>query len=201
MFPDLSDFIDFSAVFIDAPIAMCVSQNQTILACNDAATSLFGNSRTVMLGKSWAFLYPSAVEFERSSSEIESAMTINRSYVGDRSMRRCSGELFWCRLSGVAMLSDQKLKRQIWTFTELRAHGDIYQTLSPREREVAALLVAGNTSKMIAGKVGLSPRTVEFYRRGLTQKLSATSFSDLIAKLINNLTESTVAVNSDIGRA
>jgi FixJ family two-component response regulator len=99
------------------------------------------------------------------------------------------------------MVSEQKLKRQIWTFTELRAHGGIYQTLSPREREVAALLVAGNTSKMIAGKVGLSPRTVEFYRRGLTQKLSATSFSDLIAKLINDLTESTVAVNSDIGRA
>src|SRR5205823_5624739 len=117
-----------------------------------------------LIGKSWAFLYPSAAEFTRFRFELANAMDMKQSYVGEKTMKRCTGELFGCRVSAVAMTSRQGVRRQIWAFSEVRVHRNVYQTLSPREREVAALLVTGNTSKMIAGKVGLSPRTVEFYR-------------------------------------
>lgn len=43
--------------------------------------------------------------------------------------------------------------------------------LTPREREVLAGIAAGETSRAIAGRLGLSPRTVETYRESLARKL------------------------------
>lgn len=43
--------------------------------------------------------------------------------------------------------------------------------LTPREREVLAGIAAGETSRAIASRLGLSPRTVETYRESLARKL------------------------------
>ncbi|MFN8651918.1 MAG: response regulator transcription factor [Gemmatimonadales bacterium] len=43
--------------------------------------------------------------------------------------------------------------------------------LTPREREVLAGIAAGETSRAIAERLGLSPRTVETYRESLARKL------------------------------
>jgi DNA-binding NarL/FixJ family response regulator len=43
--------------------------------------------------------------------------------------------------------------------------------LTPREREVLAGIAAGETSRAIATRLGLSPRTVETYRESLARKL------------------------------
>jgi two-component system response regulator FixJ len=45
------------------------------------------------------------------------------------------------------------------------------RTLSPRETEVLHCMVDGCGSKVIAHKLGLSPRTVEIYRSNLLKKL------------------------------
>jgi two-component system response regulator FixJ len=52
--------------------------------------------------------------------------------------------------------------------------------LSPRERDVLAGLVAGKPNKVIAGDLGISPRTVEVYRANLMAKLQAQSLSALV---------------------
>jgi len=43
--------------------------------------------------------------------------------------------------------------------------------LTPREREVLAGIAAGETSRTMAARLGLSPRTVETYRESLARKL------------------------------
>ena len=53
-------------------------------------------------------------------------------------------------------------------------------TLSPRERDVLAGLVAGRANKQIAFDLGISPRTVEIYRANLMDKMQAGSLSDLV---------------------
>lgn len=188
MFAKFLQGVDFAAVFSHAPIAMYVSQDDTILACNGAANALFVATGKTLIGKLTASLHPSAEESTHFKSEMTEAIEIKQSYLGDRVMKRSTGELFWCRITAVPMSTTGRHLKLIWTFTEVRMQRRVYQTLSPREREVAGLLVAGNTSKMIAVKVGLSPRTVEFYRRSLMQKFSATSFSDLLCQLMSDLT-------------
>ena len=52
--------------------------------------------------------------------------------------------------------------------------------LTPAERRVTDLIVAGQTNKMIARELGLSVRTVEVHRARLTEKLGLKSRADLV---------------------
>ena len=52
--------------------------------------------------------------------------------------------------------------------------------LTPRELEIAYLLVEGETSRSIAERLGLSMRTIEGYRSRLMSKLEITSLAKLV---------------------
>jgi len=55
-----------------------------------------------------------------------------------------------------------------------------YEALSPREREVMALVVRGLPNKQIAGTLGTSEATVKLHRGRSMQKMKAGSLADLI---------------------
>ena len=52
--------------------------------------------------------------------------------------------------------------------------------LSPREREVLGLLIAGKPNKIIARDLGLSPRTVEVHRARLMARLGVGSLAEAV---------------------
>ena len=52
--------------------------------------------------------------------------------------------------------------------------------LTPREHDVLLALVAGHPNKVIAGDLGISPRTVEIHRARVMQKMQAHSLSHLV---------------------
>jgi two-component system sensor histidine kinase/response regulator len=54
------------------------------------------------------------------------------------------------------------------------------ETLTQREREILEGIVAGKTSKAIAFHVGLSVRTVDFYRMQIASKLGVSGVSNLV---------------------
>jgi two-component system, LuxR family, response regulator FixJ len=55
-----------------------------------------------------------------------------------------------------------------------------FASLSERERQVLAALVAGKANKMIAHDLDISPRTVEIYRANVMSKMRAGSLSELV---------------------
>ena len=55
-----------------------------------------------------------------------------------------------------------------------------YERLTPREREVLPLVVAGLLNKQIAGEVAASERTVKFHRAHIMKKMEAESLADLV---------------------
>ncbi|MEW5726229.1 MAG: response regulator [Pseudomonadota bacterium] len=53
-------------------------------------------------------------------------------------------------------------------------------SLSTREREVMLLLVAGHPNKVVADRLGISPRTVEVHRAHVMEKTGARTLADLV---------------------
>ena len=64
--------------------------------------------------------------------------------------------------------------------TQVVAVTDRYATLSPREREVMALVTAGKMNKQIAADLGLSEVTVKIHRGAAMRKMGARSLADLV---------------------
>ena len=67
---------------------------------------------------------------------------------------------------------------------------DRYGTLSPREREVMALVTAGKMNKQIAGELRLSEVTVKIHRGAAMRKMGARSLADLV-RMADTLTNRT----------
>ena len=63
---------------------------------------------------------------------------------------------------------------------ELMELRDSYESLTPREREVMRLVVAGLLNKQIALKLGISEITVKAHRGKMMQKMKADSVADLV---------------------
>jgi DNA-binding NarL/FixJ family response regulator len=57
---------------------------------------------------------------------------------------------------------------------------DLYDVLSPREREILQLVAEGNTSAAVAEKLFLSVRTVENYRADIMRKMGFRHHTDLV---------------------
>jgi FixJ family two-component response regulator len=55
-----------------------------------------------------------------------------------------------------------------------------FAALSPRERQVMALVAAGKMNKQIAGDLGLSEITVKIHRGAAMRKMGARSLADLV---------------------
>jgi two-component system response regulator FixJ len=53
-------------------------------------------------------------------------------------------------------------------------------SLTTREAEVLKALLAGETTKSTAGKLGISPKTVETYRARIRAKLRARNTGELV---------------------
>jgi FixJ family two-component response regulator len=76
-----------------------------------------------------------------------------------------------------AIQRDQKRREQENTVADLRAH---FSSLTPREREIMALVASGLMSKQIAAQVGLSEITVKVHRSHVMKKMGAKSVAGLV---------------------
>jgi len=63
---------------------------------------------------------------------------------------------------------------------ETDAMRERYARLTPREREVMALVIAGRLNKQIAGDLATSERTVKFHRAHIMEKMQADSLAELV---------------------
>jgi FixJ family two-component response regulator len=72
---------------------------------------------------------------------------------------------------------DRSSRKERQERAELRSR---YDRLTPREREVMALVVTGMLNKQIAGELGTSEITIKVHRSQVMQKMHAESLPDLV---------------------
>ncbi|KPH67763.1 response regulator transcription factor [Novosphingobium sp. ST904] len=76
-----------------------------------------------------------------------------------------------------ALDSDRARRAELEGRTLLRG---TYESLTPREREVMALVVTGLMNKQVAARLDLSEITVKIHRGNVMRKMAAQSLADLV---------------------
>jgi FixJ family two-component response regulator len=79
----------------------------------------------------------------------------------------------------VAIERDRKRREADRIVANLQTH---FQTLTPREREILALVSSGLMNKQIAAELGLAEITVKIHRGHIMKKMDAKSLADLLRK-------------------
>ena len=180
--------IDYRLAFDLAPVGLVLSRHRTMVDCNRAVCEMFGASRDQLVGQSFQILYPSADEYQRTGERIAPIMNARGHYADDRLMKRVDGaqkgETFWCHVTGRALDRNDPHAAGIWSFEDLSARRVVKAELTAREREVAAHLMQGLTSKQIGKALSISHRTVEIYRARLMRKYQSSTTGDLVHKLL-----------------
>jgi FixJ family two-component response regulator len=77
----------------------------------------------------------------------------------------------------VAIERDRTRRKEEKIVAELRS---VFETLTPRERDVLALVASGLMNKQIAAEIGLAEITVKIHRGHLMRKMGARSLADLV---------------------
>jgi FixJ family two-component response regulator len=83
----------------------------------------------------------------------------------------------------LALEKDRGRRQQEAGLTALRER---FESLSPREREVVAMVVSGMLNKQIAAQIGTAENTVKIHRSRAMEKMQANSLADLV-KMIQRL--------------
>lgn len=209
--------LDYRNAFELAPIGLVLSRQRQVVDCNQELLTIFGARREQLVGQSLEILYPTAAEFERTGRRIAAQLDRNGRYADERVMKRLAlgpltpgaavvqsqknqakhtpldstdkqAELFWCHVSGRALNPAEPHAAGIWAFEDLSAKRALKFELTPREREIAALLVQGLTSKLIGKQLSISPRTVDVYRARLMRKTGAATTPELVRRLLSDQT-------------
>jgi PAS domain S-box-containing protein len=176
--------IDYRLAFDLAPIGLVLSRHRSIVDCNARLAEMFGIARELLIGQTFQVLYPSQQEYERTGARIAPILNASGHYADDRVMKRGNGETFWCHVTGRALNRASPHEAGIWTFMDLSSRRPVKAELTARDREVAASLMDGLTSKQIGRLLGISHRTVEIYRARLMRKYAASTTADLVHKLM-----------------
>jgi len=176
--------LDYRTAFDRAPIGLVLSRNRLVVDCNQQVLAMFNAQADQLIGQTFEVMYPSAAEYERTGERIIASLGTDGRYADDRVMKRMNGELFWCHVSGRALDPADPHAAGIWSFEDLSAKRVLRVDFTGREREIAALLIEGDTSKQIGKKLGISPRTVDVYRARLMRKVGAGTTAELVHRLL-----------------
>jgi two-component system response regulator FixJ len=90
------------------------------------------------------------------------------------------------------VVMDQMLRALDKAFERLKVKEDgltgelLHETLTPREKEVFAVISSGLTHREIGDMLGISPRTVEVHKGRIMEKLGVKTMADLIKKSLKN---------------
>lgn len=171
---------EWAALAFDmAPIGIVLTEERLISACNATFAELTGYAPGELIGQSFRIFYGSDGEFERVRDVGLTPLRASQPYSDERLLRHRDGRDLWCRFRARTLLPETPLKRVIMSFGQISDAAPA-RRLSKREREVLGFIGQGLTTKEIAARLDLSPRTIDDVRGRLIRRYGVRRASDLL---------------------
>lgn len=174
--PDLADL-----AFHAAPSAIVLTENRVIRSCNLTFADMLGYRIEELPGQSFRLFYGSDEEFESIRDIGLSVLFAQGVYSDERLVRHRGGHALWCRFQARTLVPAAPLERVVMSFTPILEAGPL--SLSKRERQVLELMSRRLTSKEIAARLQLSPRTIDDVRGRLIRRFGARRAADILPRL------------------
>ena len=172
-------------------------QNGKIISANPAAEGILGLSTDEMQGVKWPaphwrIIHEDGSDFSRETQPSEEAFstakTVENVVMGVLSPK--TDGCIWLKVNAVPQFlpGEDKPCQVILTLediTDLKRMA-VYNTLTPREKEVFKLMVKGLSRHIIADTLSVSPKTVDKHKENLMEKLVLRETKEIVkfAKLI-----------------
>jgi len=170
-----------SLAYHGAPTAIVLTEDRVIRSCNETFAHLLGYRVDELAGQSFRIFYGSDEEFETIRDIGLTVLRETGVYTDQRLIRHRAGHGLWCRFSARALVPEAPLQRVVMSFTPFHEAEPV--SLSKRERQVLELMNRRLTSKEIAARLHLSPRTIDDVRGRLIKRFAVRRAADLLARL------------------
>jgi FixJ family two-component response regulator len=120
------------------------------------------------------------VIFHTGHADVATAVSMMREGAFDFLEKPCNDQYLIERVQAAIAKNLQSQQHN----SEQSAIAAQLKTLSPRELDVVHCLMAGGTSKAIAGELGINLKTVDFHRANIMRKAGAETVAKLVQVLI-----------------
>jgi len=159
-----------------------------IIECNDAFVALTGYGREEIVGRNCRFLSGPGTEPELTE-EIRAAVRQRRTVLVEILNYKKDGSPFRNAVMVAPLFdADGKLLYFLGSQVEVPPGKTIagskralpVEALSPRQKEVLLMMVAGKLNKQIAFELGISERTVKMHRAAMFKALGCRTSVDVI---------------------
>ncbi|ODT80458.1 MAG: DNA-binding response regulator [Pelagibacterium sp. SCN 64-44] len=113
--------------------------------------------------------------------DVQAAVEAMKAGASDFIEKPFSDDVLLTTIAGVCLDAEGSLRQQRKRQETVEKIG----SLSHRERQVLDGVVDGQSNKVIAQNLGLSPRTVEVYRATIMTKMNAHNLAELVRAVVN----------------
>lgn len=166
----------------EIPVPMVYATHRIIRDCNEEFASLFSYTRSELVDRSFARLYPKHSDFVRTGRMWQANLPGGRVYYDERVMTAGDGRRFWCQVHGRTRHATDPFAEAIYCFQPMtRIVVKERITLTDRQQQIVALVAQGKRNGEIARETGLSIRTVESHRARLMKALGLRNAAELAA--------------------
>jgi len=131
-----------TAILESATFGIAFVKDRVIVRANSRLDELFGFERGAQIGQPTRIWYPDDASHAAGGGAVYEALARGETHQREQQLRRSTGEMFWCRLSGRAVEASDPSRGSVWLLEDVTERRQATAALLRSSEEQTAILEA-----------------------------------------------------------